>query len=1129
MSDYFEGWAEKNGSGYENDIEALQAMYRKADSGFSKRFENEKGDDEAIKSSLKKYFGDSLEEIEARWDDKQNLDDEILRKMVYLTKGNILLRQGQYMGEHFFDPLKCYQQACLILEQVYAPEEDGFLDLMIQLNLGRYFRNMGKHNQRSDYWRALDEFKEIERKIERRVRKEGKDELSLWETHIWLEAKVNIGRAERYLYHLKDAKKCFLGMIKILVTKLGKRIEINPPLNNYLYNTQNEDQFQTESSPIELKLAKNAEGLYKDYLDQALLQLSIAYQKSRDYDMAQDICRAFMDEEERENKKEEDRNIDVQNNYGVCLWKMKSDVKRANEKEDYELIFDKLAGMGNRFACIYRIKCMIHRGDKDEKTAEEIEKLLKFNRDDQEVRLLKGLFWQNQGRFEESDAILKRLYEENPHISKGTIGLKAYYNIAENLLRQGDYYNAKKYYEKIEEECRKIDYKEPDASGADPEWEKELKLKDLPRGDLLAEIDKGWCLMNLRDYKKAKECYEGILKSYGKLDSNEKIDSDEKSEGQKDSCDRLGTKNTMVIYNNLGECYLHLIQDLDKDEELLKKAWDILRYVNSKEPNNSTTNRHLGYYHYKRMCLEKSEGYSESKKALKHFRKAEIYQKNYDIEDVYINAGCVSAAVSPLLDEKGYGLKEDQKKELVQSIENRLRYSSGIYSIIACAKLSAFLKILEKEYDDKKKENAEEKLKTMYRSLARIRLYEKEKGYKQFEQFMRNDIFRKLEATKRGELLICLFQLYEQIIEIKDICRFGKDAGQTDTGFSVPTHYTKISTLKKLLPKDQNNPGKLRLWNTIYMNDPYEGECFIEMMEGVAEKMETSKESQRGETVSSKIKKYFPYYIQNSDRKLSAEEISSQSNVDPENLLTPINENIYVISFSQQKNAIHMWIPYADDAKGCAVTFTEEFFDIHKEKDILTDVSSYLDEASPLYMVQYLDENEWDKWKAGDENSIYGNPAEDRGQEEGESKNTKINEILKAMEKIWEILDDLENRMAGEGVLGLKWNSDTQGMEAKKLIRNFVAGCLNEVRFLVKASEYSYENEVRMIHHSYEPKIDEENFEVPRLYIEVDRDIQIEEIKLGPKVGESQANEIVTWLSKTKRVANITKSGRHYK
>ena len=97
------------------------------------------------------------------------------------------------------------------------------------------------------------------------------------------------------------------------------------------------------------------------------------------------------------------------------------------------------------------------------------------------------------------------------------------------------------------------------------------------------------------------------------------------------------------------------------------------------------------------------------------------------------------------------------------------------------------------------------------------------------------------------------------------------------------------------------------------------------------------------------------------------------------------------------------------------------------------------------------------------------------------------------------------------------------------MIRNFVSGCLNEVHFLIKSSEYSHEKEVRMLHYSYEPKFDTESFDVPRLYVEMERNIRIKEVKLGSKISDSQINEIVSWLAKTGKVECITKSGRHYK
>lgn len=106
----------------------------------------------------------------------------------------------------------------ILLEQSFEPEKRDFLNLMVQLNLGKHFRNIGKYGQRSDYRRAKDEFKSVKAKL--CARETGKEAFALWETHLWLEASVNIGRAERYLYHLKKAKITFWTIVKILTRPL---------------------------------------------------------------------------------------------------------------------------------------------------------------------------------------------------------------------------------------------------------------------------------------------------------------------------------------------------------------------------------------------------------------------------------------------------------------------------------------------------------------------------------------------------------------------------------------------------------------------------------------------------------------------------------------------------------------------------------------------------------------------------------------------------------------------------------------------------------------------------------------------------------------------------------------------
>ena len=1079
--DYFQDWIQ----GKNHEYKKLQNMFRKADEGFHLRFgdnyQNAGNTDEQDE-----YFKGNLKKIDEEWD---TYTEDSLRKMAYLTKGNILLRMGQYLGEHFCAPQQWYQQACVVLEQGYDPAKSDFLNLMMQLNLGKYFRNMGKHNTRSDYWRALDEFKEIKKKIDSKHEQDG---FSRWETHIWLEAMVNEGIVERYLYHLEEAKELFLDMINLLLRLFSINISINSNLDEHI---------KGEPSNLANKMQEKLNGdeeLYKDYLIQALVQLGIAYQKDQEYKTAQDICVTIL--------KMDSDNVDATNNLGVCLRKQgieeplskRMDTEKLKDSKgnvskyfdmNYEEIFTELRDQGNRFAKLQHIKCNMHKERRElEKVQDEIEKLLKENPDDQEVQLLYGIFWQKFGDLDKSQQILGQLYKQVPQIAKGSIGLKAYYNIADNLLRQNKFREAKKCYEHILEVLAKEnDYNRDIPKSKDKQREEKDKFLTIsPMNDLLAAIDLGWCLMNLGDYEEAEKYYRHIWESY------------------KDVPDNIRVMNKMRIENNLAECLLYLVKgtDEEKNAERLKMAQELLEDVYKKEPNNAITNRHLGYYHML-MIRRGANLQEEVQEALKHFKKAETY----NLEDVYIHAGWVSAVVPPLLNETN--LTTPEKKQLVRSIENKFKYSSGVYSIKACAKLASFIVMCENECKRVRKgtgNGEKKKLLTMYRSLSRIRLSKREEGYEMFRRFIENDEFRRLEAAKRGEILVGLFRLYEQIIKIKNICRYVQNTEGESGKIVIPVHYTKIDTLKKLLPDEKDGSGKLRLWNTVYMNDSFEGESFINMMECVEEnRLEKNKVNNANENTMQMMKRYFPYL----NEELSKDE-----------LLIPLNENIYVISFSEATNAIYMWVSYAEDAKGCAITFADEFFDIRKTEDNLTDISSYSDEDYPLYEVQYLDLNDLERWKKKKSEGISNNEY---------AEESKIMKILDIMDEIWEVLDDLESRMAGKGVLKLNWNESRTGNKETQMVRNFVAGCLNEVRFLIKSSEYSHEREVRMLHYSYEPKFDTENFDVPRLYVEMERDIRIKEVKLGSKISDSQINEIVSWLTKTGKVECITKSGRHYK
>ncbi len=1069
----------------------LWDTYKDAENIYDLRFDSKDESSRRLQRSkkLQDLLSQFKQDLLSQLKEGKNGEPDELARFAHLVKANILLRLGLAKGKNFSEPTRYFQQACVILEHCYVPSETSCLNLLIRLALGKYFRSMGEYHQRNDYLRAFDEFSELLNTLEKSVREAKK--LNNWEAYIWLETALNLSRTDRYLYRIRDAKRRLWDIFRLIAPKAGDNVS-QLDMKELLGA---EPDWDNSCKIQENQLPENA-NLYTYYAVQALVQLSIAYQKSCEYEIAQQLCMITL--------QIDPKNVDAMNNYAVCLQKFgkRGSQERMDKAKIYldehgfsskEKVFTLPAldilnhlargytdlkedsnqkSLGeNRFATIRFLQARISE-QKLQGIGTEIDRLLESNPQDQEIRLLKGLYLQKSGDLEGSQEILQALYRDAPQIRRGTIGLKAYYNIGCNFLTKKNFYEARAYFEKIKEESSKSRYGDKQRAKKPSPGEVQL-LVELPQGDLLAQIDEGWCLMNIGDYRGAKACYEDILNCYRTATAS------------------LRLHNETRVRNNLAECCLQLIaQDADDPESLFLEASEQLTEVGRLEPDNATMTRHWGYYHLElgRRETDLAERSGCFDKARRYFEKVLVCRA----DDIYTYSGWISSA----------GLLHENDEKVSQLLENKLRYAAGVYSIKTCAELARFIEESERKGCDKRK------LETLYRSLARINLGKNEEGYSRFQNLRENDIFRRLDARKRGELMAVLFQIYEQVLQIKALCRYVPTA--SGGGFSIPVHYTKIPALKALVSEDADKPGRLRLWNTVYMNDSFEGEHFINMLRQAKIerlKKENGKQPMSPEAQAEQmIENYFPYLHR------------QHSQEDP---LIPSNDNTYICSFSEQKDEIHMWIPYADNAKGCALTFTEGFFGMRSSEDRLTDVASYSDADYPLYKVQYLDVS---KWKC--EGMRYSDP------------NNQIHNILTVLDKLWELLDTLELRLSG-GSLREKpmdaasqevdpdANSDSQ--QTNQLVRGFVASCLNDVRFLIKDAEYSYEKEIRLIHYSTDAQQDMEHFEIPRLFVEMARDVQIREVRLGSKIDEPTANAIVSWLTKTGKVDRITRSGRHYR
>lgn len=780
---------------------------------------------------------------------------------------------------------------------------------------------------------------------------------------------------------------------------------IKKDTENILINAwENSDKIKKSKLHVIARLNQQ-QANYQSFLIQSVLQLGIVYRKKRDFQQAE-ILFHYVDTIDRSpDMNENTQNIDAANNLGVCL-------RKRGLYEDACKIFSPFSEKGNRFACINKMKCELKL---KQLHVEDINRLLKKNPYDREVLLIKGAYFKKNKKWNKAMKTYKMAYELAPYIRPGTIGLKAYYNMAVCLLHQHKIYEARKMLEKILEEC-------PD---------------DIP-----AKIDLGRCLKEIGRYSEALEIYEHMFEA---ADTNSSI-----------NINKLPKHSKIKIYNYCGECYLHL-----KNIYHAKQQFHNVLIADAENTRASyflaQCAMHEGSRYEANNCRKAAA--DEYILAMDNYRKASERQPE--------NTQFASAWLINRIElwNKNWW----KEAGLTESIERSLKYFSGSYSLNACIALVSYIEHQEQNAE----KAAKTKISELYKAFSRIRLDKDEEGYYAFSHFLKNHSFMHLEAETRGKILACLFRIYENTIGIKKLCRYSLEHA-TNSEIEL-VHYTKLNVLKKLLEQRQKTPPRMRLWNSVYMNDPYEGETFINLMQCV------------GNAKCGILESYFPYLKKESQK------------------LTPINSNIYISSLSKQVDNIRMWVQYGDDASGCGIFFEDDFFDIRSNSATATDTSLYTDKDYPLYKVNYIETNTFLK----------------KCEEKEENDYKKIRAHL---EKVWTYMDKLEYIIKDKNLEPQDNETATKPTKVSNVIREFVADCLNEIRFLFKDPEYQYEEEVRIVHCSYDAKIDEQTFDIPRLYIEVERDIRMKKVQLGPRITPTDANEIVSWIHATKKVKEIEKS-----
>ena len=279
-------------------------------------------------------------------------------------------------------------------------------------------------------------------------------------------------------------------------------------------------------------------------------------------------------------------------------------------------------------------------------------------------------------------------------------------------------------------------------------------------------------------------------------------------------------------------------------------------------------------------------------------------------------------------------------------------------------------------------------------------------------------------------------------------------------------HYTRMGTMQKLLLNQGEQQPRFRLSNVAYMNDSAEGEPFGTLLKqcGSAPEM---------------LQAY---------GLLPGGEVPNASSL----------RNVYLTSLCTSGDYIYMWAIYADKGTGCSLKFDENFFDVkdsypqgyipfHEEKN------SY-----PLYRIVYL-------------------PDQDKKMELEESLKELVDKLVGILGKIYQVLPEEEKQE----------HPEEQQQSKGKMLRAYIAAMLDQVRYLFKYDEYSSEKEVRCLVVTRKRELAAGEGDTPYLYTEIDKEVQLDEVRFGPKVFKSPEKE--AWMYATNRVKKVSYSNRHYR
>ena len=794
--------------------------------------------------------------IEKIWEKSKSADEA---SYYYLARGNIRFRQALILNRWMLLPYQMCQEAktCFERAQKSGDLECRWLARLMAAKCEREMEQYQYHHSSDQPFRekngAFGAFQAIA---------EGIDSNRTDLANIALDAVINMGRCKRNQMEHQEAIPYFAAVCAALAPMCGdgegKAIiaqqklletygEIDEKIKGKFHVEENSQQSQQQC-----KDKKDPQYL------QALVNLvSCLTDGPRAYAEAQELAVHVL-------KSLDMKNIDMRNNLGR-LYRKRGDYLKAQEthrvvvdnlrrdrkgKESYFL--DETASL-NRYAELEQVKCSI-KLKYFEQALEQLERLLRFYNKDPEVLLWKGLCYRNQGQLTQAVEVLKDLCEAEKVIRPGTVGLKARYAMGTCYL--------------------------PGAPAQAKVWFNQI-AKAAP-SDIPALENLGWCQQMLGEYQKAIESYQKV-QEYNENGPYQRKDY-----------------SWMSTNNNLGQCYLYPKvkneneeERKDENEEKRKNEKEELGVFEKVLKHESTNVRALcGAACYLRR-LEKNEedidvGFlkpiiGEEKIKSEDLREMAVALAKKAREVAPGNPHVESEYVLCLLNDA-----EHYEDELMKQVLNSERVFPQELCVEALAKLAEHVGNKKLSYAPfcalrpMKWEAASQQVEALVNSTEFREMYKKPELGKKLE----------VDKERQGKLLAHVYRLHHTMEQIKTTLRLTRK----ELGENPCWHYTRMSTMQKLLLAQGEQPPRFRLSNVAYMNDSAEGESFGKLLEQYGSTPETLQ----------------AYGL------LPGGEAPNDSSL----------RNVYLTSLCTADDYIYMWAIYADKGTGCSLKFDENFFDV---------------------------------------------------------------------------------------------------------------------------------------------------------------------------------------------------------